>query len=199
MTPTIWQGIKFNSNEVALHPHCFTKIKLNLTSILYLKVLILSFIFGLLFCACSVSKETFSSSKAVFVTLNSPQAKFADAGFLYQNKTNTKLEIYNLAQPLFTLDIRQSKICLNGYCTSKLNFNQKFFQNAHYDEFISDIISGKALYAGLNFEKKPCGFEQILISKSGKFNINYKVCNGEISFEDSIKKIKFSLKRIKDD
>lgn len=161
--------------------------------------MLVSVVLGLLLCACSVSKETFTSSKAVFVTLNSPQAKFADAGFLYQNKTNTKLEIYNLAQPLFTLDIQQSKVCLNRYCTSKANFNKKFFQNAHYDEFINDIISGKALYAGLNFEQKPCGFEQNLVSKSGKFNITYKVCNGEISFEDSIKKIHFSLKRIENE
>lgn len=160
---------------------------------------IVTLVLGLLLCACSVSKEAFKSSKAVFVSLNSPQIKFADAGFLYQNKTNTKLEIYKLAQPFFTLDIKQSKVCVNKYCTSKANFNQKFFQNAHYDEFISDIISGKALYRGLNFEKKPCGFEQNLVSKSGKFNITYKVCNGEISFEDSIKKINFSLKRIDDE
>lgn len=160
---------------------------------------LLSFVLGLLLCACSVSKATFSHSKAVFVTLNSPQVKFADAGFLYQNKEGIKLEIYNLAQPLFTLDIRQSKVCVNSYCTSKANFNQKFFQNAHYDELINDIINGKALYRGLNFEQKPCGFEQNLVSKSGKFSIIYRVCNGEISFEDSIKKINFSLKRIKDE
>lgn len=158
--------------------------------------MLLSFVLGFLLCSCSVSKATFSSSKAVFVTLNSPQIKFSEPGFLYQNEEGTKLEIYKLAQPFFTLDIRKSKVCVNKYCTSKANFNNKFFQNAHYDEFISDIISGRALYRGLNLEQNSCGFEQSLISKSGKFSITYRVCNGEVFFEDSKKKINFSLKRI---
>lgn len=155
----------------------------------------LSLILVLLFCACS-SKTSFTSSKAVFVTLNSPQIKFSEPGFLYQNEEGAKLEIYKLAQPFFTLDIRTTKICVNKYCTSKANFNNKFFQNAHYDEFINDIINAKPLYGGINFDQKPCGFEQVLISRSGKFSITYRVCNDEVFFEDSKKKINFSLKRI---
>lgn len=159
---------------------------------------ILSFILGLFLCACA-SKASFNSSKAVFVSLKSPQVRFAEAGFLYHNKQNTKIEIYKLAQPFFTLDIRDKKICVNKYCTSKTNFNKKFFQNAHYDEIISDIINAKALYRGLNFKQQDCGFEQNLTSKSDKFAISYKVCNDEVFFEDSKNKITFSLKRIENE
>lgn len=160
-----------------------------------LRFYILSLVLGLLLCACA-SKASFTGSKAVFVVLNSPQIKFAEAGFLYQKEANTKIEIYKLAQPFFVLDIQKNKICVNKYCTSKAKFNEQFFQNAHYDEIVSDIINAKALYRGLNFKAQECGFEQNLTSKSDKFAIIYKVCNDEIAFEDSKNKINFSLKRI---
>lgn len=160
--------------------------------------LILTLFLGLLISACA-SKASFSQSQAVYVVLNSSQLKFADAGFLYQSPKETRLEVYKLAQPLFAMNIKASKICLNGFCTSKSSFNERFFQNAHYDDFLSDILSAKPLYNGRNLKKKACGFEQKLASKSAKFDIVYQVCNDEVNFSDKKARLKFSMKRMENE
>ncbi len=185
-------------SQILLKFAFFSKKFAKKARILKFLTLILTLFLGLLLSACA-SKASFSKSQAVYVVLNSPQIKFADAGFLYQNPTETRLEVYKLAQALFALHIKGSKICLNGFCTSKGSFNEKFFQNAHYDELLSDILSSKPLYNGLNLKKNECGFEQKITSKSAKFDIFYQVCDEKISFNDKKARLKFTLTRMENE
>ena len=143
------------------------------------------------FTACA-SKASFSDSKAVFISLKSPQIKLSEAGFLYKNEDGTRLEVYKLGQPLVTLEVGQKMICLNSKCALKSTFNKQFFQNAHYEDFLSDILSKKPIYKGLNLKKNPCGYEQNILEKD--YELFYKLCDGVVFFEDKKAGIKFSLK-----
>lgn len=157
--------------------------------------LILAIFLAFFMVACSTKTE-FTASQSVSVLLKSKQFRFNELGFLYKDAQNTRLELYKLAQPLFALEIKPSKICVNKYCTNKQNFNERFFNNAYYDALLEDILSAKPIFSSANLKKNECGFSQKITSKSGKFDISYKVCNGDVDFNDSKNKIKFTMKKL---
>lgn len=156
---------------------------------------ILVLFLGLWVAGCA-SKSEFKESQSVSVLLKSDQFRFSEAGFLYKDEKNTRLEVYKLAQPLFALEIQPSKVCLNQYCTKKGTFNEKFFGNAHYDELLEDVLGAKPIFKGVNLKKTSCGFTQNITSKSWKFDIAYKVCGGAVDFSDKKNKIFFSMKKL---
>ena len=145
----------------------------------------------LLFCSCA-SKSNFSHSKAVFVSMKSAKLKFSEAGFVYNNDKIIKLELYKLAQPIITLDIYSSFICLNKICTSKKSFNKNIFGYQHYDDFINDIFNSKPIYNGENIIKTNCGFTQNI--KNHNYDINYEICHKNTMLKDQKNKTIFSIK-----
>ena len=156
------------------------------------KILLFSTLFWAFWLVGCASKGDFKSSQAVFVVLKAPQLALSEAGFLYKNKDSTRLEVYKLGQPLVTLEVGQKMICLNSKCALKSTFNKQFFQNAHYEDFLSDILSKKPIYKGLNLKKNSCGYEQNILEKD--YELFYKLCDGVVFFEDKKAGIKFSLK-----
>ena len=154
----------------------------------------LSFILAFMLCACA-TKPSFSHSKSVFVSLITDQIKLSEAGFLYQDNDNLRLEVYKLAQPLFVLELKGTRLCLNKGCLKEEEFNKRFFKNAHYKGFLRQILTKKALYDGLNLIQTSCGFEQNITNKA--YELSYEICEDKIFFEDKKARMKFSLREIK--
>lgn len=143
----------------------------------------------LFFSACTTKNH---STQTMQILLVSPMIKINDAAFLKKESFGLNLQIYKLGKAFVTLKIRD-KICLGGVCYQKQIFNEKFFKNAHYDAFLSDILNSKPLYAGKNLQKNECGFYQKLESKD--YMIFYEVCGENVRFEDRISKVKLQLVR----
>lgn len=146
------------------------------------------FILCVFLSACSTKIQI--NPKSTFVVLKTPQIKFSDYGFLYRRDKMTILELYNASKPIFELKI-MDKICVNGVCYTKQNFNKKFFNYEHYNDFVQDLINKKQIYQGKNAILTSCGFNQELISKN--YNIFYEVCGENMNFTDRQSKIKFSI------
>lgn len=150
------------------------------------------FLFIALFFGACASKNTSFNSQSVLLSVSSNSMRFSEAGFLKENSKTLDLEIYKLGQAFFELKIRD-KICLNSVCYDKKNFNEKFFQNAYYDDILKDILLAKPLWKGHNLEKNECGFSQKL--KKSSYDIFYEVCDDKSTFFDKKTKMKIILKK----
>ncbi|WP_291951945.1 hypothetical protein [Campylobacter sp.] len=148
------------------------------------------FLFFLCIFLSSCALKNKINSQSVFVVLKTPQIKFADYGFLYEKNKSIIMELYNTSKPVLELKITD-KICINGVCYLKQNFNKKFFNYEYYGDFLQELISKKQLYKGKNTTLTPCGFSQRLMSKN--YDIFYEVCDNNMSFIDKQSKIKFSI------
>ena len=143
-----------------------------------------------IFSGCA--KLTPQNSKAINFTAISPSLKISDAGFIHRFAEKTELQIYNSGVSVLKIDISENKICLNSACDDEPTFNRKFFKNAHYNGFFSEILNHKPIYNGKNLQKTDCGFIQNL---SENF-IEYKLCNNSLEFADTKNKIKIKLKEL---
>ncbi|QOR01173.1 MULTISPECIES: hypothetical protein [unclassified Campylobacter] len=141
--------------------------------------------------ACAMKNKTHTQS--AYIVLKTPQIKFADYGFLNKGSHLTKLEFYNASKVLFELKITD-QICINSVCYAKKKFNQRFFNNAYYEDFLEDIIHKKPIFYGKNKKNHSCGFSQKISSKN--YDISYEVCDESINFSDIKNKIKLSIKPI---
>lgn len=152
---------------------------MNLKNILpYIFIFFLAFFLN----ACAVLYPKNKVDESVFVMMNLPEIKLSDFGFLHTRTNALNLQVYKAAQPFFELKINK-KICLNGICYEKENFNQKFLKNSYYNELLEDILRAKPLWNAKNLQKSECGFTQSLIGQN--YNIIYEVCDAKVYFFDS--------------
>ncbi|ASM38759.1 MAG: hypothetical protein SPI03_04565 [Campylobacter sputorum] len=152
---------------------------------------ILSIIISIFFTACSI-KNTPQASSSVFFNINSPNLKISDAGFVHHYNNYTTLQIYNSGVSILKLDIKD-KICINSACSNKIDFNKKYLLEAHYDNFLNDIINQKPIYEKENLIKTDCGFKQNI----SKNSIKYELCNNKSIFKDTKNGITIVLRLIK--
>ncbi|ASM40351.1 hypothetical protein CSPB12327_00755 [Campylobacter sp. RM12327] len=152
---------------------------------------LLTIIVVLFFTACSI-KNTPQSSSSVFFTINSPNLKISDAGFIHYYNNYTTLQIYNSGVSILKLDIKD-KICINSACSNKIDFNKKYLLESHYDSFLNDIINQKPIYEKESLIKTDCGFKQNI----SKNSIEYEVCNNKSIFKDTKNNITIVLRLIK--
>ncbi|MDO4674930.1 hypothetical protein [Campylobacter sp.] len=154
------------------------------------------FVVVLFLSACAVKnpKTQNPPTQTMRILLSSPAIKINDMGFLRHEGGGLILQIYKLGKPLLALSVRD-KICLNGACYAKRIFNEKFFNHAHYDDFLSDILKARPLYAGKNLQKSPCGSTQVLEAKN--YAIVYELCGENVRFWDKISRVRLQLTRQK--
>lgn len=150
----------------------------------------ISFFIALFFISCASKNENLAS-QSVLVTLNTPVIKINDAGFLKQDQKELHLEVYKFGKAFFRLKI-EDKICLNSVCYDKSVFNQKYFQNGYYADFLEDILRARPLYNAKNLEKTQCGFSQTLSGRD--YEIFYELCDNDIKFIDKISQVRIRLK-----
>jgi len=143
------------------------------------------------FTACTPPLSHHEARTIVFKT---PKMAYADAGFVYDNGKDVKIEILIAGHPAFTLELDR-KICLDGYCFKKKDFIKKYL-NTHYDEnILHQIFLGKKIFEGSGLTSEADGFSQKILKK-GSYNISYKVTRDTIRFKDTFTKILIKTKKL---
>jgi len=152
----------------------------------YLKYMLAILLTVLLF---GCAKPSYEKENSAYIVLKTPTFKYADMGFVYENKDEVKVEIYGSGQALMRLKISQDSVCMSRLeCMSKSAFNAQVLNRAYPPNIMENIFRGKAVFEGVNMIKKSNGFTQ-KIKKTGKYNVEYTVLNNEILFRDTINEI----------
>ena len=155
------------------------------------KVLLLSLFLTLLGC----SQKPYLTQQSAFILLKTPTFKYADMGFIYENKERLKVEIYANANPVMGLNIGRDTICMSQFeCMSKEAFNQSVLSGFYPKDTLDSIFRGASIFEAQGLEKKGNGFTQSLFKKS-KYQIAYSVSRHQITFHDTINAIKIVIKK----
>lgn len=148
------------------------------------------FFLFLLFSGCA-TKQPIHTSTPYLITLKTPQMAFSDTGFINEGDAYTQLQIFSTGALLLNLEMEQ-RICLDGTCLEKSDFNQRFFGTKHYETLLSDIVHQRALYEGKNRIEIDNGFVQEIGLSDAK--ISYRVEKGNVTFKESVHGILIRLK-----
>lgn len=151
-------------------------------------------IFIILLLSGCATKIPIISSDTYLITIKNKQMALSDTGFLNHGKDYINVQIFSAGAVLFNLEV-QENVCLDGRCTSRMEFNKLFFEYPHYEAMINDILEMKPLYDGENKVTIEGGFEQEL-DLLGSY-ISYKVQGKSLSFKDSKNGILIKLKELK--
>jgi len=151
------------------------------------------FIMGFLLNACA-SKEYVQQNSA-YIMFKTPTFKYADMGFIYENEKEIKIEVYGSGQPLMSLEISETSVCMSLLeCMNKSTFNKKVLSSMYPEDVLENILRGRPLFHGAGLEKKGTGFTQKIVKKD-KYNIDYSVLNRQIIFRDTINSILIQVKK----
>lgn len=140
------------------------------------------------------TKIPITSSDAYLISIKNKQMALSDTGFINHGKDYTNVQIFSSGAILFNLEV-QNDVCLDGRCTSRMEFNKLFFEHPHYEAMISDVLEMKPLYEGKSKVTIEGGFEQELDLDGS--HISYKVQNKSLYFKDSKNGILIKLKELK--
>jgi len=150
---------------------------------MFKRVLFLSF---LILVGCS--KPTYQSQKSAMITIKTDSLRYADMGFIYHNRNNTKVEIYSNGVASLSIDIYRDKICMGDFkCIEPNKFNRRFFVDKYPKSFIENIFNQRAIFSTKNLIKTKLGFIQNI--KSDKYDIEYQLSNKKSIFRDKINHI----------
>lgn len=144
-----------------------------------------------IFLAGCSTKHTIRLSEPYLITIKTSQMAFSDTGFLNQGDNYTQLQIFSAGSVLLNLEMSDT-ICLDGSCFDKLAFNKRFFGAEHYETLLSDIVSKKPLFNGINYIQTQAGFSQTITLKEA--TIVYSVEGNIRSFKDTTNGVLIRLK-----
>jgi len=134
---------------------------------------------------------------SAFIVLKTPTFKYADMGFVYENKDELRVEIYGSGQALMTLTISDDSICMSLFeCMSKNSFNKKILDERYPKDILENIFRAKPIFKALNISKTNNGFTQKIVDITS-YNIDYSVLNKEVIFHDTVNSILIKIKRMK--
>ncbi|MGP1486056.1 MAG: hypothetical protein ACTTJC_08255 [Campylobacter sp.] len=150
------------------------------------------FLFGvfLVFILSGCSHIGSKKSNSFMITIVSAIIKINDVGFLHKNANSLNVQIYNSGVNTINIKVLADKICINNACYAKQEFNQKFFTQAHYEEFFEDILNKKPIYNGKNLTTTNCGFSQKIDE------LTYDVCCKNVNLNDPKRRIKIIIREL---
>ncbi|MCF6245117.1 MAG: hypothetical protein L3J43_08780 [Sulfurovum sp.] len=144
----------------------------------------------------SCTNKEYKKQESVFIVFKTPTLKYADLGFMYENKDEIKVEIYGSGKALMSLEISSQNVCMGFLsCMHKKQFNNKVLSQTYPDNIIENIFRGKSIFNAKTLMKKSNGFTQ-KISEPNKYNITYSVLNKQIKFHDTLNNILIKVKRL---
>lgn len=151
------------------------------------------FLIGALLLSACAPKEYVKQNSA-YIMFKTPTFKYADMGFLYENEDEIKVEIYGSGQPLMSLRVTDTSVCMSRLeCMSKSSFNKEVLHHMYPEDTVENIFRGRPLFDGIGLEKKGAGFTQKIVKKD-KYSIDYSVLNKEVIFHDTINFIDIKIK-----
>jgi len=128
------------------------------------------------------------------IVIKSPTLKYADQGFLYQEKDRLRLEIYASGQAALKLTVTPDQVCTGGLCLGKREFNRRYLSAAYPADTLERILEGREIFGGEGVARSRGGFTQTL-KKTGLYDISYSVLNGSIVFRDKINDILIKIEK----
>ena len=156
---------------------------------------ILILLVPVLFLLQACSPQPYLKQNAAFIVFKTPIFKYADMGFVYENRDEVKVEIYGNGQALMSLKISDSDVCMSLLeCMSKESFNRKILSGFYPAGILDAIFRGKPVFNAAHLKKNRNGFTQNIINKN-KYDIHYSVLKHEIIFRDTINTILIKIKR----
>lgn len=154
-------------------------------------VFLLSSIF--LFILGCVIKPDINFSEPYKIIIKTKNIAIADSGFVRKAQGYKSIEIFSAGVLALHVELGKTA-CLNGSCTTREDFNRRFFGYKHYSKILDDILDKKALYDGIDKVKTKDGFRQNI--KTDRYNILYKVDKNSIYFKDRKNHILIKLIRL---
>ena len=148
-----------------------------------------------LFLLSACGTPTYNNENSALIVFKTPTFKYADMGFVYENASEVKAEIYGSGQAIMSLSVQKSSVCMSLFaCMSKKKFNAQVLSAQYPEDILDNIFRAKAIFNGKNIRKSSNGFTQILINP-GKYNIHYSVLNNQTVFRDTINNILIKVKK----
>lgn len=147
---------------------------------------IVLFIFTLIFISGCTIKPEVKESQSAQLLIKTPIIKISDFALIKTHSSSKRVYVLNAGQKVLDILI-SDKICLNGPCFEKLNFNNRFFQRTHYENIFEEILNLEPIYDSKNLIKTKNGFMQNI-----EFNnelISYEKINSGIRYQDRAKNI----------
>ena len=155
--------------------------------------IVLFFVISFFLTAC-VPKQ-YTQQNSALIIFKTPAFKYADMGFIYENEEEIKAEIYSSGQPLMSLEISESSVCMSLLeCMGKSTFNKEVLSSQYPKDILENIFRGKVIFSAQGLEKNRNGFTQKII-KEEKYDIDYSVLNNEVVFRDTINTILIKIKK----
>ena len=148
------------------------------------KFYILYLIFFIFLVGCA------TKTTPIFVSINSPQIKISDEGFLKEGLGYKEILIYKDGNEPIDITLKKDAICIESKCFSKYEFMKKYFSGVDKNIF-DKILNKKPLSVGI-IKKTSNGF----IQKSK--NIIYIVSNNKILFKDKQREITIFIKFLRE-
>lgn len=150
------------------------------------------FVFVLFLTACAI-KYDINYSAPYKIVIKTKDIAISDGGFLKKADNYKSIQIFSVGKLVLHVELKDNA-CINGYCTNRLNFNDRFFGYTYYANLLDDILDKKEIYGGTDRVKIKDGFEQNIKTKN--YDITYRVDNKSIYFKDRINHILIKLKRL---
>jgi hypothetical protein len=154
---------------------------------------LLSLLLLIIFSGCYVKPKIYNSNSYLFL-FKSKSIKFYDTSYVLFGKNFLEVNVYNLANKVASITIREDKICLEHICYSKHEFNSRFLTPFYNDELLENIIQFKPIYSGLNLEKN----DMLSIQKIKNKNVDimYEIKNSIVKFKDIKNRITIKMEKI---
>ncbi len=150
--------------------------------------------FILLFLTGCIGKYQIEKSVTCKVVIKNEKFAIADMGFLKESGNYKNLQILTAGKVVLNIELSRSFACINGRCTTREDFNRRFFKKEHYKKIMDDILNGYPIYKGMNMKKSFDGFIQKITGRD--FSITYIIKGKSIYFRDVMNKILIKIERI---
>lgn len=141
-------------------------------------------------CTTQIIKE-----ESAFIVLKTNSIKYADMGFIRDNKHKMNIEMYSAGQPLVSIEINALNVCMSTFeCMAKQKFNNKFLHHLYPETVLENIFRAKPIFNGQGLTKTVEGFTQN-IQNEKRYDITYSVASDERVFRDTINNILIKVRK----
>ncbi|QOP46384.1 hypothetical protein [Sulfurimonas paralvinellae] len=146
----------------------------------------------LFFSACSVKNYEHTTTK--IVTIKTKKFRFSDIGYIRNTDDALQLELFMAGTVVKRIEINHLICVSDEGCISKKSFNEAYLSSAYPENILQNILLGRKIFNGSNFEKSSFGFTQRILTQ--EVEISYRVTPKEIYFKDRKNHILFKIKDV---
>ena len=151
-------------------------------------------LFCFIFFIGCLPKYNINFSQSYKIVIKTKDIAIADSGFIKKADNYKSIQIFSAGVLALHVELKKDDACINRFCTTRKDFNNRFFGYAHYPNLLDDILDKRVIYDGVGKVDKKDGFEQNIKTKN--YNIIYRVTNNAIYFKDKQNHILIKLRRL---